>query len=122
MLKQTDAHQVLPAASSTFLQEVGMHITEPLALPEGDIAPGIYMMGQVAKKFILRPDINQLLTELDQKRQDDAAKEALGRVKKEEDLDFGTKTVDDLLAPAPSRPASPTKAKAAKGKRKAAAP
>jgi hypothetical protein len=97
-----------------------MHLTEPLAMPSGDaeMKPGIYMMGQVAKKFILRPDIQQLLSELEQKRVDDLEKAALGKVKKEEDVDglAGTKTVADLVAPA-----SPSKAAKAKPKRKAAA-
>lgn len=112
-------YDVLPAAPASFLQEVAVSIPEAMEKPaylaeERDVAevidPGIYVMGQAERKFIVRPNIDQLL--------DDLAKHKVlerEQVKKEPNVDkdgieeLFARPAIPAAAPNVKRPSSPAK-------------
>lgn len=98
--------QILPAAPATFLQEVAVQIPKPMKHHEDydELPKGLYVMGQTDKKYVVRPNIDQLLRDLDLQKKESE----LLPVKKEDPeavLPKGEAGVSDLLAQ-PKRPAA----------------
>lgn len=95
--------QILPAAPATFLQEIAVQVPQPFKHHEDydELSRGLYIMGQADKKYVVRPNVDQLLRDLDLQKKEKEAADALPPVKKEDpgaSLPKGQAGVADLLA------------------------
>lgn len=94
--------QILPAAPASFLQEVAVQIPKTMERPDGEppLQQGLYVMGQTDKKYVVRPNISQLLQGLNLKKEE---AKVVPAKKEAEDPSAslpqkGTGSVGDLLA------------------------
>lgn len=95
-----DCAQILPGAPVSFLQEVAV------LQSDADSPPGMYVIGQTNRKFVVAPELGRLLTQnaIERRERAERAKRAADeeriRVKQEEE--------EKLLAAAKKKAAGPS--------------